>query len=183
MIGGGRDRADLKAYDPEAYLESDDPNSMMGCHVGGFAGLNIANAQAGFIYAWADDSRAGLMRARLNGYQVVSKEDPEMAGYNRISGHDHQDLDSASAGFPGVVLVRRSAEDERRVRAEEAERHNNLLRSGATENAFLDGGSDAERQHSGKRFMRDDHRSYTTRGESENSEVTSSWTPSRGISS
>lgn len=183
MIGGGRDREDLRPYDPEAFLESDDPNDMMGCHVGSFMGLNVSNPQPGMFYAWADDSRAGMMRARIKGYHVVGAEEPEMAGYRRMSGHDHQDLDSASAGFPGVVLVRRSAKDERRVREEEAVKHNDLLRSGATEEAYLDGATDQEIQHSGQRFVRPDHRSYRTAGESENSQIVDAWTPSRGISS
>ncbi len=183
MLGGGRDRSDLKPYDPEAYLESDDPNDMMGCHTGSFQGLNVANAQPGMFYAWADDSRQGLMRARINGYQVVSSEDPEMAGYRRMSGHDHQDLDSASTGFAGVILVRRSAKDEKRVRDEEQVRRDDLLRSGATEEAFLDGATESEKQHSGQRFVRSDHRTFTTEGESENSKVIDSWSPARGISS
>ena len=156
---------------------------MMGCHVGSFQGLNVANPQPGFFYAWADDSRAGMMRARINGYHVVSAEDPEMAGYRRMSGHDHQDLDSASSGFPGVVLVRRSAKDERRVREEEQVKHDALLRSGASEEAYLDGATVDEMQHSGKRLVRDDHRSFSTRGTSEESGIVDAWTPSRGISS
>ncbi len=183
MLGGGRDRADLTPYDPEAFLESDDPNDMMGCHVGGFQGLNVANPQPGFFYAWADDSRQGLMRARINSYHVVTNDEPEMAGYRRMSGHDHQDLDSASTGFPGVVLVRRSAEDERRVREEEQVKRDNLLRGGASEQAYLDGATTEEMQHSGKRFVRDDHRTFTTRGVGEDSGVVDAWTPSRGISS
>jgi hypothetical protein len=183
MLGGGRDRADLTPYDPEAFLESDDPNDLMGCHTGSFMGLNVSNPQPGFFYAWADDSRAGMMRARIKGYHVVGAEDPEMAGYRRMSGHDHQDLDSANTGFPGVVLVRRSAKDERRIKEEEQVKRDDLLRSGATEEAFLDGASAQERQLSGERFVRPDHRSYSTTGVGENSQVIDAWTPSRGISS
>ncbi len=184
MIGGGRDRKDLESYNPDAFLQSDDPNDMMGCHVGGFAGLNIANPQPGQFYAWADDSRQGLMRARLNGYHVVQADDPEMAAYNTMLEHDdQQDLDSANAGFPGVVLVRRSAKDERRVRAEEQSRRDDLLRSGGAERAFLDGATQQERNSGGHRFMREDNRSYSTSGESPDSPVVESWSPDRGISS
>jgi len=183
MIGGGRDRADLRSYNPSGYEESDDPNKMMGCHVGAFAGLNICNAQPGMFYAWGDDSRKGLMQARIKGYQVVSHEDPELAAYHRMTTHQHQDLDSASTGFPGVVLLRRSARDERRVRAEEQEIQDALLRSGTTEEAYLSGATAQEIQSGGERFQRNDHRSYTTEGESESSPVVESWTPSRGISS
>lgn len=184
MIGGGSDRADLKSYDPEQYLESDDPNDMMGCHVGDFLGLNIINAQPGKFYAWCDDSQKGLMRARYKSYQVVHKDDPEMAGYQRIAGYDHQDLDSASTGFPGVVLVRRSAKDEKRVRAEEQSRRDDLFRSGNSADGYLSGATAEEISQGGERFKRKEHRSFRTTGTSEDSpEVLEPWTTDRGISS
>lgn len=183
MIGGGLDRRDLESYNPDSFLESDDPNDMMGCHVGGFAGLNIANPQPGWFYAWADDSRHGKLRARLNGYIEVKAEDPENAAYSKMIGFDHQELDSASTGYPGLVLVKRSAEDERRVRAEERARHDDLLRSGAAERGYLHGGSAQEVASGGQRTMQQTHRTFTTAGEGEDSQVTASWTPDRGISS
>ncbi len=184
MIGGGSDRSDLNPYDPEAFLESDDPNDMMGCHVGRFAGLNIMNAQPGFIYAWADSSRDGITLAKLNGYQVVSKEDPERAGYLKMSGFDHQDLDSASTGYSGLVLVRRSAKDERQVREEEQVRRDDLFRSGNSEAGFLGGATAAEIQAKGERFKGKEHRTYRTTGTSEDSPVVPErWTSDRGISS
>ncbi len=184
MIGGGSDRSDLKPYDPEAFLESDDPDAMMGCHVGRFAGLNILNPQPGFVYAHADSSRDGVMQARLQKYQVVSKEDPEKAGYLKMSGYDHQDLDSASTGYPGLVLVRRSAEDERQIREEEQVRRDDLFRSGNSEAGFVSGATAAEIQAKGQRFKLDDHRTYRTTGTSEDSPVVPErWTSDRGISS
>ena len=183
MFGGGLDRADLAPYNPEEFDDSDDPNMMMGCHIGRFRGLNIANPQPGCIYAWADDSQSGIILARSNYYQVVSQEDPEMAAYHKLAGHDHQDLDSAHSGFPGLVLVRRSAKDERQIRDEEQSRRDELLRSGASEQAYLDGSTANELQSGGERFIGKEHRSFSTRGTSEDSEIISSWTPSRGISS
>ena len=180
--GPGKDRRDLQSYNPEAFNQSDDPHDMMGCHVGGYAGLNISNPQPGFFYAWADDSRKGQMLARLNGYHEVKPGDPESAAY-KIMMEDHQELDSSSHRFPGLVLVRRSAKDERRIRKEEQVRRDDLLRSGVAERGYLHGGSAQEIASGGTRLMRDTHRTFTTVGEHEDSMQVESWTPDRGISS
>ncbi len=182
MTGGGRDRSDLQSYDPERYLQSDDPNEMMGCHVGRFAGLNVMNAQPGRFYSWADESRQGIIQARLKHWKIVQPDDPERAGYTAMLGHDHQEIDSASSGYPGLVLVWRSAEDERQIRDEEDANRQNLLRSGPDE-AYLRGGSAMEVQKGGRRTMGDNHRTHRTAGEDEGSQVTDAWTPDRGISS
>ncbi len=183
MIGGGRDRSDLESYNPDSFDESSDPNAMLGCHVGGFAGLNIVNPQPGRHYAWADDSPRGRMRSLHKGYIQVAADSPELAGYHHMLGHDHMDLDSANTGFHGVVLVWRSTKDEKRVRAEEQVLRDDLLRSGASEETFLKGATAQEIEQGGSRYKRPEHRSYTTAGEGENSEVTSSWTYDSGISS
>ena len=182
MTGGGRDRSDLQSYNPDAFLQSSDPDEMMGCHVGRFAGLNVMNPQPGYFYSWADESRQGKIQARLNKWHIVQPDDPERAGYEAMLGHDHQEIDSASSGYPGVVLVRRSAKDEKLIRDEEAAKRLNLLRSGPDE-AYLHGGSAMELQKGGRRTIGDNHRTHRTSGEDENSAVTETWTPDRGISS
>ena len=110
MIGGGLDRKDLQPYNPDAHDESTDPNKSMGCHVGLFAGLNVDNAQPGWVYAWADSSPRGIRMARLQRYIVVQEGDPERAAYKNDPNHSYSDLDSANTAYPGVVLVKRSAE-------------------------------------------------------------------------
>ena len=179
MFGGGRDRSELINYNPEAYNDSDDPNRRMGCHKGMYEGLNIVNAQPNFFYAWAPTNERALLSARMKGYEVVSGSDPERAGYRLDPSHDQQDLDSSNSGFPGVVLVRRTAEAERRVRSEEKALSDQLMRGG--DEAYLRGGSEQERQHGGKRFRKVDHRSYATAGDNPDGPVQDAWTPDCGI--
>jgi len=183
-FGGGRDREELASYNPQEYLESDDPDNLMGCHKGIYGGLNVSNAQPGFFYAWADDSPRSLLIAKQQRYQVVSAQDPEMAGYRKMVAHDQRsDLDSTNSGFAGVVLVRRSARDEAWIRNIEAEKRHALLRSGDTEQAYLNSQSADEVRQGGKRFLRPDPRSYATEGPSEAAPVVESWSPNHGISS
>lgn len=179
MIGGGRDRAELVEYDPDQYNESDDPNRTAGCHRGMYAGLNVHNPQAGWNYGWADDSPQSVMRARLAGYQIVHEDDPERAGYKGMIGHDHQDLDSSSAGFPGVVFMKRSAENERRVRAEEQDLRSKLLRGGNAENTYLNGAKAHEIESGGERFATKNHRTYATEGSNPDNPAVDSWSHRR----
>ncbi len=185
MIGGGLDRKDLQNYDPDAMNESDDPHRSMGCHVGLYAGLNVDNPQPGCHYSWADSSPRGLREARLLRKHVVTIDDPEMAAYrnNPEDTTTSGAIDSSNSGYPGVVLVKRSAEDERMIRDEEARQRASLLRSGDTERAYQNGATASEIQHGGTRFQREDHRTYATDGPSADGRMVDSWTPDRGISS
>lgn len=183
MIGGGHDLSELDSYDPEAYLQDDNPNRLMGCHKGAFIGLNVQNAQPGRHYYWGKDDPQSILKARVQGRHVVSADDPERAGYNSIEGFDHVDNDSASSGYPGLVLMYRTDEDERRVIEEQAAFRDNVLRGGANEQGFLNGASADEINAGGQRFKRPDHRSFVTDGPSESGTVLESWTPDQGISS
>jgi len=175
VIGGGLDRADLVGFDPEAYECSDDPNKSMGCHVGLFAGLNVDNAQPGFIYAHADSTPQGVRVARLNRYEVVQAGDPEFAAYENDPENTTASggIDSSRSGYPGLVLVRRSAQNERVIRDEEAKQRSLLLRGGDTE----------EYESDGLRFQSDEHRMHVTEGPNAEGRVLDFWTPNRGISS
>jgi hypothetical protein len=176
MIGGGLDLADLAGFDPDAYLESDDPNRSMGCHVGLFSGLNIDRAQTGYIYAWANDTPQGIRVAQINRYQVVQAGDPEMAAYENDPENTTSSgaVDSSKSGYPGLVMVRRSANDERVIRAEEARQREALLRGGDTDRNYESGGSI---------YQTDQHRMHATEGPSAEGRVLESWAPNRGISS
>jgi hypothetical protein len=182
MLGGGRDRKDLIGWDPDQFEASTDPAKAAGCHTGKFSGLNVQNPQPGWEYAHARDTREGITEARLNRYQVVQQGDPELAAYQNDPNSPFSDTDSAAAGYPGVVFVRRSPEDSRLIRGEEQKKRDALMRGGDTEQAFLSGRSAAEESSGGKRFISPDHRSHTTSGYDEGSEVIDSWTPDRGIS-
>lgn len=182
MIGPGLDRGDLESYNPQNFTESFDPNELMGCHKGRYAGLNISNPEPGENYAWADSSPKGLMQAQLKGYRVVPPESSAQPGYATMDAFNHMDIDSASSGYPGLILVSRSAENERVIQAEEDEKREDLLRSGAAEAAFLEGGTAAEAQTGSERFKGKDHRTFRTEGESESSKVVDSWTVADGIS-
>ena len=182
MFGGGRDRSELESYNPEAYSDSDDPNRRMGCHRGRFVGLNIQNAEPEFFYAWADSDERELLAARHNYYEVVTDD---MGGTHSAAAadphHDHPTIDSTSAGFPGVILVRRTAENERRVRAEEQAQADLLMRGG---DSFLHGGSQIERAAGGTRFSGAPgftHRSHATEGPDPDGVTLDAWTTSSGI--
>ncbi len=178
MRGGGRDRAELRGFNPDRYLEDDDPNKTLGCHKGLSAGLNIRNAQPGWYYSWADttDPR-NILKARQNLKQVVQAEDPERAGYADMLGFDNNEMDSANTGMSGVVLVKRSTRNERRVKAEEQKRRENLLRRGDAERNYRAQASDVEIASGGRRLQREDHRSYATEGPSDTGRQLDSWTP------
>ena len=181
MFGGGRDREELEAYNPEEYLASDDPHRRMGCHKGMYSGLNIKNAQTGMFYAWADTDPRALLMARMNGYEVVTSDMPERAAYSSDPSHDHQDTDSTSTGFPGVILMRRTAENERRVRAEEQAQADLLMRGG---DGYLNGGSQLERNAGGTRFSGAPgmtHRTHATEGPNPDGRTLDAWTTSDGI--
>jgi len=183
MRGGGRDREELNNFNPDAYHQSDDPDKMMGCHKGDFAMLNIRNAQPGDTYSWANDTPTDVMKARMTGKRVVHADDPERAGFADMLGYDEGSLDSTGAGPPGVVLMKRSAKDERRVREEQQSQREKLLRSGDAEQNYINRASADEAQFGGKRFMRDDHRTYVTDGPKETGRQVDAWRPgSRGIS-
>jgi len=176
MIGGGLDLKDLAGFDPDEYNDSDDPNRSMGCHVGLFAGLNVDRAQTGYIYAWADDTPQGVRVARLNRYQVVQSGDPEMAAYENDAENTTASgaIDSSKSGYPGLVLVRRSAKDERMIRDEEALQRAALLRSGDTDRQYESGGSI---------HQTDEHRMHVTEGPNADGRTLDVWAPNRGISS
>lgn len=180
---GGRDLSELEPWDPEEF-DPDNPESMMGSHVGHFVGLNILNAQPGFTYAWWGSGKE--IQAKLKGYEVVTQDSPERAAYQKLADHDHVDLDSTQAGYPGLVLVRRRIDKERQFREAEQEEHRRLMRGGASENAYLNGGSAAEARYNqpGRptRFMRDDHQTVITEGYGEDAAAVESWSPSQGIS-
>jgi len=186
ISGGGRDRSELENYtdfDPETHMGIDSMTTMIGCHRGKFVGLNVSNPQTGWHYSWAEDDKRSVMSARMDKKQVVQSDDPEMAVYRELADHDHVDIDSSNTGYPGVVLMKRSAENERMIRADEQSRRDALLRGGDTEAQYRSKATADELAMKGRRFAREDHRSnYATTGTDPESPVVP-WRPSDGISS
>lgn len=180
--GGGRDRSDYENFNPDQYLDDDNPNKAQGCHKGSFAGLNIVNAQPETFYGWGNNTRKGVLEARIKGYRVISGDDPERAGSDHILGFDHQDLDSSNTQFPGVVMMKRTARDERRVREEEKTRNESLLRGGTAESGYKAKATALEVQSGGRRFQREDHRTYTTGTSDPDGPVADAWIPDHGNS-
>ncbi len=181
--GAGKDRADYVNFNPHQYHDDDNPHKAMGCHKGGFAGLNVINPQPEMYYGWGNDDRRGVLSARHKGYRLVSRDNPARAAYDNILGFDHQDLDSSSGGFPGVVFMERTARDERRVRAEELKKHHQLLRGGQAEERFQAGATAQEKLNGAERFQRKDHRTYSTATSDAEGDAIQAWTPGRGNSS
>jgi len=178
--GGGKDRADYDNYSPDRYLQDDDPDKVMGCHKGPFAILNVKNPVPGWTYAHASSDPRKLHEARINRWQVIQADDPERLAAEEVLGYDNNnDMDSTRTGMPGVVFVKRSPEDERRVREEEAKRHSQLLRDGDAETNYTSRATAQEQQQGGKRLIRDDHRTYATNGQDAEGPQTDSWTPRR----
>ena len=121
MQGGGQD---LQWYEPLQHDGSRDLDTLeetIGCHVGPYAGLNVACPQPGFEYSWALNDPRELLRARQKGSQVVQAEDPEYSVYNDFEDPDRTPLDTAKL-YEEVVLVRTPTETVRERRLEENRR-------------------------------------------------------------
>lgn len=190
MLGGGRDRLELEPLNFEGHRELDSVEESFGCHAGEYSGLNIFNAQEGFVYSWANDNQRDRLLVRQRGGQIVQSDDPELAAYRRMVGHDMTDLDGAQTGFPGVILVRTPIEIERRRRTTEAEKRRKLLRGGQAEAAFIERGRRnpeevelaARAGRTNLRFARRDHMTRITAGPMDDAEVLDAWGPGDGIS-
>lgn len=189
MLGGGRDRLDLAPLTPEGNRELDNPNASMGCHVGDYIGLNVFNPQPEFVYSWANDNPRDRLLVLQRGSQIVQSGDPESAAYHEMVNHDQTPLDSAHAGYPGVILVRTPIEIERRRRENEEQTRQAMLRGGGSEAAFIEGGrrNPGEMEagqaagHTSLRFQRRDHTVQVTAGSEPDDRVVDHWSPSAGI--
>jgi hypothetical protein len=189
MLGIGRDNLDLEPLDLDGNRQTDNPNASLGCHTGYFQGLNVFNPQPGWVYYWADSSPRGIQDARLSGREVVQAGDPEYAAYNRMFVNTGSNTDSAQTGYPGVILTRRHITIERELREQEAEVSRNLLRSGAVERDYIEGGRNSPeemaaarvRKHDSLRFQTHGHGSRIVDGVSEDGRVVEAWSPNAGI--
>ncbi len=175
MIGGGKDRQDLKNFNPRAHEASGDPRKLVGYHKGKFAALNLDDPVPGRHHVWQRTDQSSQIIARLRGYTPVDGNSQTKAGHSMDPAFDHQAIDSSQAGFPGIVLMSRSEEDERRERDEQATKRSRLMRSG--DERYLRGASGAEISAGGQRLQRDDHRSYMADGADDGAQVISTWKP------
>lgn len=128
---------------------------------------------------------------RQTGGEIVQGSDPEYAAYRTLTGHTGpSDLDSSFTGYPGVRLVRRHIEVERKRREEEATRRERSLRGGTAEQTYVAAGRSHpdEMEAAGKRglsslrFARRDHGTQLAAFDDGGSERTLEvWDPSSGI--
>jgi hypothetical protein len=180
MQGGGQDRAWYEPLRSDGSRDLDTYDETIGCHVGPYAGLNVARPQPGFEYSWAINDPRELLRARQRGAQIVQSDDPEYSVYNEFEDSDRTPLDTAKL-YEEVILVRTPLEVVRKRREEEQRRAEASLHGSVR--SFTDKASalesDAGRRggHSSTRFARHDHMvEYDTDGRTE-----AVWTPDSGI--
>jgi len=182
MQGGGHD---LSWYEPlneqgSRNLDLESGDETVGCHVGPYAGLNVAQPQPGFEYSWALNDPRELLRARHRGAEVVQGSDPEYAPYNDFQDPHQTPLDTSQL-YQEVVLVRTPMETVRKRRAEE-QRKAEISARGFVDD-YLNRASalevDAGRRggHSSTRFARNDHQVEFY----EDDKAAAVWTPGSGI--
>lgn len=180
MQGGGQDRAWYEPLRDDGTRDLDTLEETIGCHVGPYAGLNVARPQPGFEYSWALNDPRELLRVKMRGGQVVQQDDPEYSVYNEFEDPDRTPLDTAKL-YEEVILIRTPMETVRRRREEEQRRAEASVHGGM--NDFVDKASaleaDAGRRggHSSTRFARKEHMvEYDVDGRTE-----AVWTPDSGI--
>ncbi len=183
MTGGGRDRAELQPYNPQVANDKSNPNRYIGCHKGSFFGLNIVNPRPDRVYAWANNDDHEIHKARIQGYIIIDESQQERAAYKGMTNHTGNDVDTASTAYPGVVMVYRPIEVERRIREEERLQREQMLRGGVAENSFLSGAGQRELEvgRGTLRLLHPYHHTSITAGESPDGDVQERWTPDEGI--
>lgn len=104
MLGGGYDREWYASLSEDGIRDMDIPEETIGCHVGPYAGLNVANPQEGFSYTWQINDPREVLRSRMMGGVVVQGSDPEFSVYNTTD--DNQTPLDSSQLYKEVVLIR-----------------------------------------------------------------------------
>jgi hypothetical protein len=140
MLGGTEDQW-LIPLDPKGNVDLSSEGifeNILGCHVGDFIGLNIANPLPGYEYQWMlNPNRRGagmgdaLAISRLQGH-ILTADDPEFAVLKQIEGGDKSFLDTCSS-FRELVPVRIPEEVIRQKREQEAEANLRMLKGGPAE--------------------------------------------------
>jgi len=178
--GGGRDRSWLEPLSEEGRIQTDDINleNMIGCHKGVYMGLNVVNPQPGYSYVWERRKPGDILRARQQGGQVVTREDPEYAALNTLEDDYSTPLDNSDV-YQDVVLVRYTDESIRRRREQEAETAQEMFRGGAAQ--YASRADQLEKTYSRglpTRFQRADH---SIDFEGEGGETVDHWSPDQGV--
>jgi len=185
VLGGGADRLNLKPLSPEGNRDGNDNpelDNLVGCHVGTSFGLNMTNAQPGYVYKWSRSKPRDINYYRRLGYTVVKAEDPEWSVGSKVPGDlDATPLDSSDI-YEDVILMRAPVEAVRQQAEREQAKSNAQLRSGAAD--FVSQATPAEVAFSGgspTRFAGRKHRLDYTTGYSSESPAVDRWTPDKGI--
>ena len=182
ILGGGADREWLEPLDEHGNREADideEFESMIGCHVGNFYGLNVFNPEPGYEYVWERATDKDKLRCIREGGRPVDAQDPEFAAVRSVLGaNEGAPLDTLNI-FNDVVLFKYPESAIRRKREQEQEKARIKLSGGAR--AFADRATEAERMFSpgrATRFARKDHQiDYQDSG---NVSV-DQWSPDKGI--
>lgn len=171
MEAGG-DRDLFIPLDDEGNLPMDSLDRTMGCHRGRFSVLNVHNAQQGFEYRYVQNKPQQILRARMEGSDLVRDGDPEYTGLcegmEGSMGIDSRSIDTTQV-YGDVVLVKTPIEEMRKVREAQAERAHQSLHGGARRYAERAPSDELEaagqRGLSSLRFARGEHQLAHARGE------------------
>ncbi len=144
MQGGG-DRSWLKPMAPNGSFNEDSPEGadIVGCHKGFYAGLNIANPEAGYAYQWIRNDPRDIFTARQRGWNVVDTSGSDKPAFMLVTDGEEMPTQLDSSGvYQDIVLVRITEDQHEKLNQSVRERADSQLRDGT--DAFLDGASEAE---------------------------------------